>query len=172
MDAYASAQHTWFGGKFQWEHHPSQWKRTWFSVGYNVEAVYTNHPNFANPHATLLSSPRYTPTPHSQMIYMPEFFASRYAAVGVMPTFKLVDNLYLRCGVYAMLRDPIKRYSASQVKIVDEWMHYIGDFSFVYHTRIGPLSLSLSKYNFTSRNNLYLTFNFGHPIFGNKGLYY
>ena len=166
---YASALRTWFGGKFQWEHHPSEWKRTWFSVGYNLEAVYTSHPTFANPYSTLLSSPRYTPTPHSKMIYMPEFFASRYAAVGVMPTFKLSDNLFLRSGVYAMLRDPINKTTNLQVQ---DYMHYIGDFSFVYHSRLGPLSLSLTKYNFTSRNNLYLTFNFGHPIFGNKGLYY
>ncbi len=166
---YASALRTWFGGKFQWEHHPSQWKRTWFSVGYNVEAVYTNHPKFANDYATLLSSPRYTPTPHSQMIYMPEFFASRYAAVGIMPTFRLMDNFYLRSGIYAMFRDPIKENAVLHIR---DYMHYIGDFSFVFHTRIGALSLSLTKYNFTTRNNFYLTFNFGQPIFGNKGLYY
>jgi NTE family protein len=166
---FNTAHHTWFGGKFQWEHHPSQWKRTWFSVGYNAEVVYTTHQPFANAEATMLSSPRYTPTPHSQMIYMPEFFAARYAAVGVMPTFKLMNNFYLRGGVYAMLRDPKKVHTVQEIR---DYMHYIGDFSFVYHTRLGPLSLSLTKYNFTTRNNFYLTFNFGHPIFGNKGLYY
>ena len=169
LGEYASALRTWYGGKLLWEHHPSEWKRTWFSVGYNIEAVYTNHPEFANPYATLLSSPRYTPISHSKMIYMPEFFASSYAALGVMPTFKLMDNFFLRMGVYSMLRDPIKRAQPLPIK---EYMHYIGDLSFVYHTRIGPVSLSATKYNFETRNNLYITFNFGHPIFGKKGLYY
>ena len=169
IGAYAKATRAWVGAKFQWEHHPSQWKRTWFSVGYNVEAVYTNHPDFANPYATLLSTPRYTPTPHSRMIFMPEFFASHYAAVGVMPTFKLVDNFFLRGGVYAMLREPISGVPDFKVR---DYMHYISDFSFIYHTRIGPLSLSLTKYNFSNKDNFYLTFNFGHPIFGNKGLFY
>ena len=97
------------------------------------------------------------------MLYMPEFYAHRYAAAGVMPTFRLIPNFYLRAGVYAMLRDPI---------VADEYMHYMSDLSFVYHTRIGPVSLSLTKYNFDTKNNLYVMFNFGYPIFGSRGLYY
>lgn len=166
---YASESREWLGAKFQWEHYPSNWTQSWFSMGYNLEAVYTNHPRFANDYSTTLSSPRYTPIAHSKMIYMPEFFADRYAAVGAMPTFKLSDNFFLRVSAYAMLRDPmiVKDHLS-----VGDYMHYIGDLSLIYHTRIGPVSLSATKYNFTTRNNLYVMFNFGHPIFGNKGLYY
>ena len=153
----------WIGGKIKWEHYPSNWRDWWFSVSYNIEAVYTTHPDFGNPYATILSSPRYTPLPHSQMLYMPEFAANRYVALGVMPTFKLLPNLYLRTGAFAMLRDSLAN---------GEYMHYIGDFAFVYHTPVGPVSLSVTKYNFDTRNNCYVLFNFGHPIFGSKGLYY
>ena len=153
----------WIGGKIKWEHYPSNWRDWWFSVSYNIEAVYTTHPNFGNPYATILSSPRYAPLPHSQMLYMPEFAANRYAALGVMPTFKLFPNLFLRAGAFAMLRDPLS---------VRDYMHYIGDLSFVYHTPVGPVSLSVTKYNFDTRHNCYVMFNFGHPIFGSKGLYY
>lgn len=166
---YASAQRTWVGAKFKWEHYPGNWSRTWFSMGYNAEAVYTTHPDFANNYSTTLSSPRYTPTPHSRMIFMPDFYANRYAAIGLMPTFQLFPSLYLRMGVYTMLRDPIHDKEQLQVK---DYIHNIGDFSLIYHTPIGPVSLSVSKYDFTTRNNLYVTFNFGHPIFGRKGLYY
>lgn len=154
---------SWVGAKLKWEHYPSNWKDWWFSVGYNIEAVYTNHPDFGNPYSTILTSPRFAPTPHSRMLYMPEFYAHRYAAVGVMPTFRLIPNFYLRAGVYAMLRDPI---------VADEYMHYMSDLSFVYHTRIGPVSLSLTKYNFDTKNNLYVMFNFGYPIFAQRGLFY
>ena len=153
----------WFGGKIKWEHYPSNWRDWWFSVSYNIEAVYTTHPNFGNPYATILSSPRYAPLPHSQMLYMPEFAANRYAALGIMPTFKLFPNLYLRAGAFAMLRDPLAER---------DYVHYIGDLSFVYHTPVGPVSLSVTKYNFDTTNNCYVMFNFGHPIFGSKGLYY
>ncbi len=166
---YASELRSWVGAKLRWEHYPSNWSQSKFSMGYNAELVYTNHPSFANNYATTLSSPRYTPIAHSKMIFMPEFFANHYAAVGLMPTFKLADNLYLRMSAYAMLREPI---SAKEYLHVQDYMHYIGDLSLVYHTRVGPLSLSATKYNFSTRNNLYLMFNFGQPIFGKKGLYY
>ncbi len=153
----------WVGAKIKWEHYPSNWKDWWFSVGYNIEAVYTTHSSFGNPYATILTSPRFAPTPHSRMLYMPEFFANRYAAVGVMPTFRLIPNLYLRAGMYAMLRDS---------QVYNEYIHYISDLSFVYHTRIGPVSLSLTKYNLDTKNNLYVMFNFGYPIFAQRGLFY
>ena len=153
----------WMGAKLKWEHYPSNWRDWWFSVSYNIEAVYTTHPNFGNPYATILSAPQYTPLPHAQMLYMPEFAANRYAAMGIMPTFKLLPNLYLRTGAFAMLRDPIQD---------NKYMHYLGDLSFVYHTPVGPVSLSVTKYNFENKNNCYVMFNFGHPIFGSRGLYY
>ena len=159
----AKENRKWVGAKLKWEHYPSNWRDWWFSVSYNIEAVYTTHPNFGNPYATILSSPRYTPLPHSQMLYMPEFAANRYAALGVMPTFKLMPSFYLRAGAFAMLRDPMQG---------NDFVHYIGDLSFVYHTPIGPVSLSVTKYNFENRNNCYVMFNFGYPIFGSRGLFY
>lgn len=156
-------QRRWLGAKATWEHYPGDWRRTWFSMGYNIEAVYTDHPSFGNEYSTILSSPRYAPTAHSKMIFMPEFYANRYAAVGLMPTFSLVKNFYLRAGFYAMLRDPLG---------VDDYMHYMTDLSFVYHTRIGPVSVAISKYDIDTTDNFYVTFNFGYPIFGKRGLFY
>lgn len=154
---------TWFGGKVQWEHYPGDWQRSWFSMGYNIEAVYTNHPRFGNTESTILTSPRYAPISHSKMIYMPDYFADRYLAGGLMPTFELMRSFYLRASFYAMLRD---RTTAR------DYMRYISDLTLVYHTRIGPVSLSLTKYDLDSWNNMYVTFNFGYPIFGRKALYY
>lgn len=153
----------WLGAKVEWEHYPSNWSKSWFTVGYSLEAVYTNHPDFGTPYATVLTAPRYSPLPHAKMIFMPQFYANRYAAVGVMPTFSLVKNLYLRGGFYALLRDPL---------VADEYMYYMTDLSFVYHTRVGAISLSVTKYDLKTWNNCYVTFNFGYPIFGKRGLYY
>ncbi|MBR6760199.1 MAG: patatin-like phospholipase family protein [Alistipes sp.] len=160
---WASDARGWVGAKVEWEHYPSNWKKVWFSVGYSLEAVYTNHPTFENSYSTILSAPRYSPLPHAKMIFQPQFYANRYAAVGVMPTFSLMKNFYLRGGFYALLRDPL---------VADEYMYYMTDVSFVYHTRIGALSLSVTKYDLESWNNCYVTFNFGYPIFGKRGLYF
>ena len=163
QEKWAAATRQWVGAKVEWEHYPSNWRKLWFSVGYSLEAVYTNHPNFGNPNSTILTAPRYSPLPHAKMIFQPQFYANRYAAVGIMPTFSLYKNLYLRGGIYALLRDPL---------VVDEYVYYMTDLSLVYHTRIGALSLSLTKYDLDSWNNGYVTFNFGYPIFGRRGLYY
>lgn len=158
-----SANRSWAGAKLEWEHYPSNWKKSWFSMGYSLEAVYTTHREFGSSYATILTAPRYTPLPHSKMIYMPQFYANRYAALGLMPTFSLARNFYVRGAVYAMLRDPL---------VAEEYLYYMSDLSFVYHTRVGAVSLAVTKYNFNSWDNCYVTFNFGYPIFGKRGLYY
>lgn len=152
----------WWGVRVQWEHYINFAPKGAFILGYAAEGVYTNHPTFDSYEATMLSSPQYAPLLHSRMIYMPEFRADRYVGVGVMPTVRLYDNLYLRLSAYAMLRD----------KYRGELMHYMSDLSLIYHTPIGPISLALTKYDFRSDKNLYLTFNFGYAIFGDKGLHY
>ena len=152
----------WWGVKVRWEHYINFSPRGSFSLGYALEGVYTNHPKFDSYEATMLSAPQYAPLLHSRMIYMPEFRANRYVGVGLMPTVRLYDNLYMRLSAYAMLRDRFR----------GEVMHYMSDLSLIYHTPIGPVSLSLTKYDFKSNKNLYLTFNFGYAIFGGKGLHY
>lgn len=157
-----SAIRQWWGAKVAWEQYFDITHSGVFSLGYALEGLYTTHPDFDSKESTLLSSPQYAPLLHSRMIYMPEFRADRYVGLGIMPTVRLFDNLYLRLSAYAMLRD----------RFNDAVMHYMSDLSLIYHTRIGPVSLALTKYDFKSKNNFYLTFNFGYAIFGRKGLYY
>lgn len=152
----------WGGVKASWEQFIDLTHDGRFSWGHAIEGVYTNHPTLDSKEATDLSAPHYAPLLHSRMVYMPEFRADRYIGVGIMPTVRIAGNLYARLSVYAMLRD---RYH-------DKLMHYMSDLSLIYHTPIGPVSLSLTKYGFNTKNNLYLTFNLGYAIFGNKGLFY
>lgn len=154
--------HQWWGAKSTWEQYFDLSHGGSFSWGYALEGVYTNYSGLDSPEATAISAPVYAPLLHSRMIYMPEFRAKRYLGVGLMPTVKIINNLYLRLSVFAMLRD----------RFNDELMHYMADMSVVYHTPVGPVSLAMTKYDFKSWNNLYLTFNFGYAIFGPKGTYY
>lgn len=153
----------WLGAKLRWEQYFEMPATKWFALGYRVDGVYTTHPKFESTATTIMSSPLYAPVPHANMIYMPDFRAARYVAAGLMPTFKIVDNLMVRAGFYTMFRD--KNYTASQ------W-HYIADLSVVYHTPLGPVSLALTKYDLQSWKNTYLSFNFGLLIFSPKALFY
>ena len=144
----------------------------WFSFGFNVDGVYTNHPDFSTDNATLMSMPAYEPVSHSKMIYMPDFRAKRFVGGGVMPTFDLFPNLFFRTGFYTMYRErrgfrPLDNMTGS-----DRNWHFIAEASLVYHTPIGPVSLALTKYEVDSWKNMYLTFNFGYAIFAPKGTFY
>ena len=163
----------WFGGRFTWNKYFDVPACGWFSFGLNVDAVLTGHPDFRTEGATLMSLPAYAPVSHAEMIYMPDFRSRRFVAGGVMPTFDLMPNFFLRTGFYSMFRE--KRayvpFTADH-KGRDRRWHHIAEASLVYHTPIGPVSLALTKYEVDDWKNMYVTFNFGYAIFAPKGTFY
>ena len=159
-----SERREWLGAKISWQHYIPFTASRWFSFGYSVEGVYTNHPQFEDLQATFVSLPQYAPITHSQMMYMPDYHSSRYVAAGLMPTFRLWDHLYLRTSFYAM-------YRRAEMGITDN-MQYIADISLMYRTLVGPVSLSVTKYGLKNGNNLYMSINFGYPLFVPKGTFY
>lgn len=159
-----SERREWLGAKISWQHYLPFSDTRWFSFGYSIEGVYTNHPLFEDLRATSVSLPQYAPTTHSQMMYMPDYHSSRYVAAGLIPTFRLWDNLYLRTAFYAM-------YRRAEAGVTDQWQ-YIADISIMYRTIVGPVSLSVAKYGLKNGNNLYMSINFGYPLFAPKGTFY
>lgn len=159
-----SERREWMGAKISWQHYIPFTKTRWFSFGYSVEGVYTNHPQFEDLMATFVSLPQYAPITHSQMMYMPDYHSSRYVAAGLMPTFRLWEHLYLRTSFYAM-------YRRAEMGITDN-LQYIADISVMYRTLVGPISLSVTKYGLKNGNNLYMSINFGYPLFVPKGTFY
>lgn len=159
-----SEQRKWLGAKISWIQYLPFTESSWFSLGYSIEGVYTNHPLFEDQRVTCVSLPQFAPTTHSQMMYMPDYHSSRYVAAGLMPTFRLVDNLYLRPAFYGM-------YRRAEAGVTDNWQ-YISDVSITYRSIAGPISLSLAKYGIKNSNNFYLYFQFGYLLFAPKGTYY
>ena len=155
---------SWWGARIVWNQYFQISGSKWFSLGYGAEAVVTTIPTLSNDKVTRMLMPAYRPTLHSQTVYMPEYRAKRYAAVSVMPTFDFSDRFFLRTGIYAMF--------AERFRPTDDRMRYIVDASLVYHTGIGPISLSLTKYNVKNWDNLFLTFNFGYAMFRPRGIPY
>lgn len=154
-------ERSWLGARFKWD---TYWPiASWFTLGLNIDAVATNQPDFTNSRATHMARPCYQPIPHANMVYMADFHAKRYVAGGVMPTFRFTPSFLFRAGFYTMFRD---RESSRS-----EW-HYISEASLIYHTSLGPVSLSLTKYELDSWDNMYLMFNFGYAIFAPRGTFY
>ena len=163
---------SWYGGSFQYEKIFNMPEADWFILGFNVDAVYTNHPSFTTEGATLMTLPAYEPIPHARMIFMPDFSAKRFVAGGVNPTFSFTRNLFLRTGFYAMYRNRNNYHPEGLVTWKDRQLNFITEASLVYHTPIGPVNLSLIKYGLDTPKNMYLMFNFGYPIFAPKATFY
>lgn len=158
---------SWVGARFMREQYFAVKPVKWFSWGYMVDCALTSHPDFFNDYATNITAPAFTPTQHSKIVYMKEFHSNSYVAAGLMPTFEFMPNFYLKNSVYAYLPE---NYLATKEGIRQR-IRYIFDSSLVYQTVIGPISLSLSKYD-VSRDNWFITFNFGYALFNRKGLFY
>lgn len=168
-DFLTSQRRRWFGGRITWNKFFDMPQCSWFSLGLNADAVLTNHPSFSTRIASLMSMPEYAPIQHARMVFMPDYRSNRFVAGGVMPTFDLMPDFFFRTGFYAMFR---QKRDFNPLGVPDERWHYIAEASLVYHTPIGPVSLSLTKYDLKDWKNMYLTFNFGYAIFAPKGTFY
>ncbi len=164
--------HKWLGGRLQYEKYFMPPSDSWFSLGFNLDMVYTTLEPFGNPTASMLMLPAYQPVTHSEMIFMPDFSANKYVGVGVIPIFNVAPDVLLRTGAYAMFRNNYNVSGAKPDLISREQLHYIGEATIVYNSSLGALSLSLTKYDVRDWDNLYLTFGFGVPIFAPKGIFY
>ncbi len=158
---------SWIGARFTREHYMPTKIVRWLTLGYMVDAVYTTHPDFETPSATNITSPAFTPTPHSKIVYMKEFRSSSFLGAGLIPVIELAPSFCIRPSAYAFLPG---NYNQKKMDVKSS-LRYMFDTSIVYQTMIGPISLSVSKYD-TSKNNWFITFNFGRAIFNPKGLFY
>ena len=156
----------WFGARFTREQYFHIAK--WFSLGYLVDGVITTHPSFSNEYATNISSPAFQPTPHSRLVYLKDFRSKSFIGGGIIPTFEFGPRFYLKNSVYAFLPEDANKSTAD----VRKRLRYIFNSSLVYQTHIGPISLTLSKYDATTSHNWFLTFNFGFMLFNGSGLFY
>lgn len=162
----------WYGGRFKYEKIFNLPAARWFMFGVNFDAVYTNHPEFTSEGANLMTLPAYEPIPHARKIFMPDFSAKRFVAGGLTPTFTFTPNFFLRTGFYAMYRSKNHYRPGGLIPWEDEQLHFIAEAALVYHTPIGPVNLSMIKYDLDGWKNTYLMFNFGYPIFAPKATFY
>jgi len=165
-DVRMPVRHTvrdWAQLRFSWEAYFDIPRCTWFSFGFDIEAAVSNHPRFDNYESTVATAISYAPTTHSKMIYMPGLHADKFLGIGVMPTFDITSSMMVRASAYALFRE--------RMTPGEERFRYIADLSMIYHTRLGPASLSLTKYDFRNWKNMYLTFNFGYALFAPKGMH-
>jgi NTE family protein len=124
----------------------------------------------------MLSAPVFAPIPESRVLFLENFRAHQFGAVGIVNVFKLPRNFDYRIEAYGF--QPYRRIVADPklnavFNPVFANRFFIGSTSLVYNSPIGPASVSFNYYNnsptFERKIDKYsILFSFGYIIHNKK----
>ncbi len=143
-----------------------------YTLGYQAEALFSNQPLFANYYSTLLAAPAFYPLQDSRSLFLENFRATAYLAGGLKNVYSIKRNLDLRAEGYLFL--PHREFEKVGFQAVrheaafTEW-HYAGTAGVVYHTPLGPISLSYNLYDDPVKRNGVLL-HLGFLIYNKRSL--
>ena len=165
-----SRLHHWGSIKFTQENYFLHLKK--YTLGYIVEGVISNQPLFNNYYSTLLVSPAFYPLQDSRSLFLDKFRASTYAAGGLKNIYNLKKNLDFRGEVYLFL--PHREFERAGLQDVTyakavTKIRYAATAGMVYHTPLGPVSLSYNLYNDAIKRNGVLL-HIGYLIYNKRSI--
>jgi NTE family protein len=164
--------HQWFTVRFQSEHYFPFGAH--FTLGAYLDAVFSNKSTFGDYFSTMLALPAFAPIPHSSSVFLPHYRANIFVGLGLMPTICFTSKFILQMGGYVF--QPYRHITSvdNNEVIYSEPLSnraYMAMGALVWHTAIGPLSLSANYYSKAERN-WYVQLNLGYLLFNKKGLSY
>lgn len=162
--------HTWWQLKMKYEHFFEIVKP--YRIGIFSEAVISTQDMFNNYTSTALAAPAFHPVPISKTEFSPEYRAHNYVALGLRNIFIIRRNLDFRLEAYAfspyraILQDDnfLPYYGPSF-----STLNLAGSAGLVFHTPVGPLSLSVNYFE-KNENPVSVLLNLGYIIFNSRSL--
>jgi NTE family protein len=139
----------------------------YLSIGSYVELMISSKSTFFDYYPSIDMLPVFQPTPHSKTFLLENYRANTYAAFGIKPIFKIGKYISLQADGYIF-----KAYEKLLPNMTYEKFPkslLMGSAAMIWHSPIGPLSVSLNYYE-QNYSNLYFLVNFGYLIFNQKGL--
>ncbi len=121
-----------------------------YSSGYYLDGVFSNQPLFTNFQGSLVNAPAFNPLQDSKTIFLQNFRAFNFVAGGWRNVFALRSKLDLRLEAY--LFKPLEAIVLGQNQdgVLDDSLEKIflaGTAGLVYHSTVGPVSLSFNYYD-------------------------
>lgn len=128
-------------------------KKGIYSSGYYFDGVLSNQPTFQNYFGTIIYAPSFNPMQDSRTLLLQNFRAFNYIAGGWRNVFAIRKNLDFRAEGYAFKPIAAIKEVNQEAQFDDDFtkIYFAGMASFVMHTTIGPISLSLNYYDDKSR---------------------
>jgi NTE family protein len=147
-------------------------RRGSLKFGFLGEAVYSTQGLFSTYTSSILAAPAFQPTPDSKTVFLEEYRTHKYLAGGMKIVVNLQKTVEMRAEFYifqpyeAILKT--KELKAKYSLPFDR-QHYIGTAGLVWHTPVGPMSLSVNYYD-QERNPFSILFHFGYIMFHKRAL--
>lgn len=165
---YVQEDRSWFRLKVKMEKY---FKTGWYSHGYLVESVLSNQPFLSNFRATKINAPSFNPLNDSKTLFLPNFYAFNYGAVGIRNVFSLKRNIDFRLEGYIF--KPFKeivQVSETQLPTFNEdWEKFFlaATAGLVFHSPVGPIAFSLNYYD-DPQNQWGVLLHIGYTIFNKR----
>lgn len=135
-----SNSHSWLQMRVYYENYVINQHR--FSFGIKAEVLWSGQKKFQNATATSIMSPTPSFFPEFKTFYLPVYRGTSFFTVGISPVLHLTKNVDLRADVYGY-----QPFQATAVPSSDIYRTYtLGSGTLVYHSPIGPVSLSANYY--------------------------
>lgn len=141
-----------------------------FTLGWNINALYSSRNFSENYQATIMQAGAFTPTPHSRLFYNEAFRANQFVAGGVKPIFKIGKIFHIRTEFYTFLPIyPIKQNSSRKPYYGKAFsnIEFLGEASLVLHLPFGVVTGFANYYSSPSKEwNIGLSI--GWQLFNHK----
>lgn len=163
-----SVNRTWYKAQLTREKYFEFSKK--YSLGLLFESVFSNRPNFSTFKSTVLTAPTFNPLQDSKSLYLENFRANNYGALGIKNVFQLYKNLDLRAEAYIF--QPVRAFKPFGLQGITYGelfadRHFAFSGGLVYNTLIGPISLSINHYD-ENQKRLGIMFHMGFLIYNKR----
>ncbi len=147
-------------------------RRGTFKIGLFGEGVYSTQTLFNNYTSSVLAAPSFQPTPDSKTIFKENYRAHQYLAGGIKFVVNIRKTVELRAEGYIF--QPVQMMIKKEDNKVEysqpfAFQHYIATGAVVWHTPVGPMSLSVNYYD-QVKDPFSVLFHFGYIIFNKRTL--
>lgn len=143
----------------------------WFTAGVYFKGMLSRRPFFSNYSATIISAPAFQPIPESRTFFQEEFRAHRFMAGGIKALFMFSKNFHLRFENFSFLpHQRIFRDENNMAAYGPAWERpfFLSSTTLVYHSPLGPLSISANYYENRPVEQWSFLFSFGYVIFNKR----
>lgn len=143
------------------------------TFGMYSEALLSSQMLFHDYVSSVLSAPAFQPIPESKTLFIPEFRTFNYAALGARMIYAFRKNIHLRLEgfVFFPFQEIQKQPDLSaELGGLFEEQYYLASSALVYHSPIGPVSLSMNYYD-REVDKFSFIVNIGYILFNNRALY-